>query len=339
MTSNATTREPQLPPSFERMLQPIPAHAVFQLEGWYVWCGSMVRTADGTCYLFFSRWPKHLGYQAWVTHSEVGVAIADNPLGPYRFHGVALSGAGGEAWDADVIHNPAILEVDGRYYLYYMGTRGPGGFWDYRNRQRIGVAIADHPLGPWKRFDRPLIDVSAGCWDSLMVSNPSCTVGPDGRVYMVYKGVGDGPMPKGGAVVAGVAIADHPAGPFRKHPTPIIVNPDNPWAVEDPFIWYDAPRFYCLIKDFQGYFAHSERSVLVLFESDDAIHWRPTAQPLAVRRRLVWEDGRVQDVAALERPYIWFDSGQPAVLFLACVPDPSHECSFNVHVPLRPQPR
>ena len=47
-----------------------------------------------------------------------------------------------------------------------------------------------------------------------MTSNPSCTQGSDGRFYLMYKGVGAGLMPKGGKVLAGIAVADNPLGPF-----------------------------------------------------------------------------------------------------------------------------
>lgn len=111
---------------------------------------------------FHSRWPEKAGFEAWVTHSEIAYAVADNPLGP--FHHVATVWTcrdGAASWDSDVVHNPAILRHGNRYYLYYMGTRGPdfdldqpadeATWWTYRNNQRIDVAMADHPAGPWTR--------------------------------------------------------------------------------------------------------------------------------------------------------------------------------------------
>lgn len=322
---------------FRALVQPLPPRAVFAMPDWYVWCGSMVRTDDGICHLLFSRWPKRQGFAAWVTHSEIAHATATDPLGPYTYRGVALPGAGGDAWDAEGTHNPTVIRVGQRYYLYYMGTRGPGGWWDYRNHQRVGVAVAEHPAGPWQRFDKPLIDVTLGAWDCLMTSNPTCAPGPDGRCVVLYKGVGAGPMPKGGAVLCGAALGDGPLGPFRKEPGPVIVNPEHPWAVEDAFAWWHDDRYYCIIKDFHGYFTRTGASSLALFESLDGARWQAAAQPLALERTLTWEDGTVQQFANLERPQVWLEGGRPAVLFCAAALDERRETSFNVHIPLSRQ--
>ena len=52
-------------------------------------------------------------------------------------------------------------------------TDGPSGYspdwWEYRNRQQIGVAVAESPNGPWTRFDLPVLAPSRDIksWDSL----------------------------------------------------------------------------------------------------------------------------------------------------------------------------
>lgn len=64
--------------------------------------------------------------------------------------------------------------------------------WTHHNHQRIGVAVADSPDGPWQRFDKPVVDVGvdADAPDALMTSNPAVTPRPEGGVLMVYKAVG-----------------------------------------------------------------------------------------------------------------------------------------------------
>ncbi|MEK4235532.1 hypothetical protein [Paenibacillus sp. FSL H7-0714] len=133
--------------NFQTTLLPVPRHAVFRMEEYQVWCSTVVKISDGEYLMLYSRWPQELGYDAWVTHSEVCYATASDPLGPFTFQSVALQGSGGVCWDTDVIHNPTLLEVDGKYYLYYTGNRGNGEYWTHRNNQRIGVAVADHPCG------------------------------------------------------------------------------------------------------------------------------------------------------------------------------------------------
>ena len=324
---------------FRQLMEPVPRTAVLEMADWFVWGGSMVRTDDGLCHLLFARWPKSEGFRGWVTHSEIARATAEEPGGPYTFQDAPFPGAGGDAWDADVTHNPNAIRVGDKFYLYYMGTKadpaGENGWWDFRNRQRIGAAVADHPSGPWERLDRPALDVTPGAWDCLMTSNPSVAAAPDGTFVMTYKGVGAGPMPKGGDVLCGVAFAHDPLGPFTKHPEPIITNPEHGWAVEDSYTWYQEDRFYCLIKDFQGYFTKAGKGCLALFESTDGRGWQPAATPLAVPRQITWEDGEAQPVDNLERPQLYLEDDKPRVLFCACRPQSGEERTFNVHMPLK----
>ncbi|WP_231846391.1 sulfatase [Rhodopirellula baltica] len=46
------------------MIEPVPAKAKFIDKDFYIWGGSMVRDSDGTCHLFYSRWPRGLGHMA-----------------------------------------------------------------------------------------------------------------------------------------------------------------------------------------------------------------------------------------------------------------------------------
>ncbi|MDR6553674.1 glycoside hydrolase family protein [Paenibacillus qinlingensis] len=331
--------------NFQEMLRPVPAEAKFELAGWHVWCGSMTRDAEGRYYLFYSRWPEQVGFESWATHSEIAYAVADNPLGPFHHVDTIWTNRDGAAsWDRDVAHNPAILHHGNRYYLYYMETHGPdfdfdypadeATWWAYRNHQRIGVAVADHPAGPWTRGTAPVLDVSPEKWDGLMTSNPTVCETTDGRVLMMYKGVAEGPPPKGGAVNAGVAFADHPLGPFRKQPEPTVTNPTNDWAVEDPYVWCKGDGYYALMKDFQGYFTKSERGSVALFESSDGIVWQPSRHVLAFDLQIPWAHQVAQSVLRLERPQLWFDeSGKPAVL-LCAVLEREGSRSYNIRIPL-----
>ena len=65
-------------------IQPVPETAKFGLPDYMVWCGSMVKGNDGKYYLFYSRWLRSSGHYAWATESEVAVAVADKPTGPYK---------------------------------------------------------------------------------------------------------------------------------------------------------------------------------------------------------------------------------------------------------------
>ena len=325
---------------FSKMIQPVPATAKFEDPGFIVWCGSMVRGDDGKYHLFYSRWPRELGHYAWVTHSEVARAVADNPLGPYRFVDVVLPERGASFWDGLCTHNPTVKKFGDKYYLYYMGNTGDRKKtkdlnWSHRNNQRIGVAVADSPAGPWKRFDKPLIDTTPGFHDAQCLANPTVTERPDGGYLMVYKGVADKKsQPFGGPVVHIVATSDSPTGPFKKHPDAVFTRPGEFFAAEDPYIWRGPDRYWAIVKDFKGVFTKKGPS-LALFESADGIAWKPAAHPLVSTLSLKWEDGTVSPLEKLERPQLYLVDGEPAVLFCAAAPKGKLEESYNVAIPLK----
>lgn len=320
-------------PGVEKLL-PVPMHAHFKLADWLTWGGSAVKGDDGLYHMFVSRWPRATGHNGWVTHSEIAHAVAFAPEGPYEFRDVALGRHERGAWDADVAHNPTISRWGGRYYLYYMGNFGDGSYWDHRNHQRIGVAVADSPDGPWQRQDTPLLDVTPGAWDSLMTSNPSCTLMPDGRYLLMYKAVGHKrELPMGGPVLHGVAFADSPTGPFVKHPDPIFASADAWFPGEDPFVWAQDGRFYAILKD-QGRNYSPEERALVLFESANGRDWQTAAEPVVASRRIVWADGSVAEYSRVERPQLLFENGRPRTLFVAVKPTKEADDSFNIHIPL-----
>ncbi len=325
---------------FAAAIQPAPMQSRFVDPGYFTWGASLAQGDDGRYHLFYSRWPLKYGHNAWVSHSEIAHATADEPGGPYAFSDVALPARGEEFWDGSCTHNPHIHRIGGKYYLYYMGNRGDGTVtgdlnFSHRNNQRIGVAVADSPYGPWERFDAPLIDVSADSLapDALMVSNPSLAHTPEGRYLMVYKAVRkqrEGIA--GGPVVHMAAIADSPTGPFTKYARTIFDAEGSDFPAEDPYIWCDGEKFWAIVKDMHGAFTPHGRS-LVLFTSPDGVDWKPALHPLVSKLEVRWADGSTEQMMHLERPQLWMRNGRPALLFLAA--DTSRVNSFNVHLPLK----
>jgi hypothetical protein len=325
-------------------LQPVPIGGVFEDPDWCIWCGSAVRGDDGKYHLFYSRWPIALGHTAWVTHSEIARAVADSPTGPYRHADVVLPARGEKFWDGSCTHNPTILRVRKKYVLSYMGNYGDGVVqkplnWIHRNHQRIGIATADSPTGPWTRLDHPVVDISADhdAPDALMTSNPATCIRPDGGLLMVYKAVGKkGPAPFGGPVVHLVAAAEKPEGPWKKHLTPIFTKPGEHFAAEDPFIWHDGDRYRAIVKDNNGIFTGRGYS-LAQFESRDGFDWKLAKHPFVTTPEVAWHDGTRKKLKALERPQLVFDArGLPVALLCAGAYETDRARSFNVAIPLRP---
>lgn len=333
-------------PDFISMMQPAPETAKLSDPDYYIWCGTLVRGDDRKYHLFYSRWPKKYGYSGWVTHSEVAHAIGDSPLGPFRFADVTLPARGKEFWDGLCTHNPTVLRIGNKFYLYYMGNTGDGQAmkdlnWVHRNNQRIGVAVADQPGGPWTRLDKPVLDVSADpeAGDALMTSNPAVTVRPDGGVLLIYKAVArKRPLPFGGPVIHMTATADDPAGPFTKQMNSIFTVPGVNFAAEDPFVWYDYARnrYQAIVKDNDGHFTKAGRS-LSLWESKDGFDWKLSAHPLVAKLEIQWASAeKPQKVSALERPQLFFGpDGKPQVLLVAVDESQDRTRWYNVRIPLQ----
>jgi hypothetical protein len=333
-------------------VKPLPSENRFGEDGYFVWCGAPVKGPDGKYHLFYSRWPVKVGFApGWAIHSEIAYAVSDKPNGPYRHVNVSLPprginpATGEEYWDADVTHNANAFFHEGKYHLYYMGNHGDGKSYPmHRNHQRIGVAIAENPAGPWKRLDHPIVDITNDkkSFDSLCVTNPAACVRPDGGVVLVYKAVQyiEG-KEMGGNVRYGVAMADKPEGPYIKKPGRIFEaeKPGKHWMVaEDPFIWFSRKygnRYYAATRDVVGTFTGSSGGIC-LFQSEDGLNWKPAARPKVLESRFTLEGGTLSN-SNIERPALLIENDEPTYLFGATDGYKKNgKISTNVQIPLLP---
>ena len=170
---------------------------------WNIWCGSVVKGYDNRYHMYYSRWPRGTHHEGWISHSEIAHAVAEKPGGPYRHSDVSLPAYSDTAWDGAMTHNPYIICHNGKYYLYFIATQGKRlkadqtisaygeEWWRRRNTQRIGLAVADNPFGPWERLETPVLSVSedSTAFDAMCVTNPAVCVGRNGKVFMLYKAV------------------------------------------------------------------------------------------------------------------------------------------------------
>ncbi len=306
---------------FKDRLQPLKPENIFKTDGYYNWCSSILKTNDGIYHLFYSRWPKQLGFNAWLTHSEVAHAVSKNPAGPWEYKETVLTSHGKGNWDAITVHNPKITCFDGKYYLYYCSTNlGNKEYTDedllvasradvsepnrkiLRTNQRTGVAVAPSINGPWTRLDHPLIEPSGPI--TTLTVNPAIDRGKDGKYYLVVKG--DKPGETRFIRNQAVAVSDSPAGPFVMQPKPVIDYLDT----EDMSIWYDQQRDY-----FYGVF-HA-RTFIGMVSSPDGINWKKATEFVVTPKKLEMTDGTLFIPDKLERPFIYQENGEPEVLSLA----------------------
>lgn len=324
------------------MVQPVPEEYKFIDPDYHIWGASVVKGYDGQYHMYYSRWKYELGHMGWVTDSEVAYAIAESAEGPYKHAGIALPARGKEFWDGTTTHNPTVFKKDGKYYLYYMGTTSSvraeqptsmknKDWWIYRNNQRIGVAWADNPAGPWNRLDKPVIDVSENSTasDALMTSNPAINIAPDGSIFAVYKAVGkqkgwkpvdmtssDGwQVSKGSRVRYMLAFADNPLGPFKKHKETIFElkgSEGEHMIAEDPYVWSQNGTYYAIVTDIKGRFT-GDNGALALMESDNGYDWVQASHPLVVPSRILKTDG-IKTEYKIERPQLLLEDGVPTFL-------------------------
>lgn len=260
----------------ERML-PAPINGGFKMEGYWVWCGSVVKGEDGRYHMFSSRWPKDVPmHPGWLLRSEVVRASADTPVGPFQFEEVILSARGAQYWDGLMAHCPMITKQGDTYVLYYTGTTHPfapnqgseGKVTAARANKRIGILTSKSVFGPWERREAPIMQTRPGYFDNFLLSNPAPCVLEDGQVYLMYKtrSYSTDSACAHSHMMFGMARADSYAGPYRRlRDTPVF--PENA-ELEDPFIWHEEDGFHMMAKDMIG---NLERP-FILFEDGKPTH-------------------------------------------------------------------
>jgi len=320
-------------------LEAVTEDNIFKTEGYFNWGASIIKGRDGKYHMFYARWKKEYTFTGWLTHSEIAHAISKSPCGPWKFKETVLQSRGKGFWDAITAHNPKIKYFEDKYYLYYISTNMGDiefsendlietahtgynhKYWDIlRPNQRTGVAVSESLNGPWTRQDSPLIEPSGPI--TTLTVNPAIDRGKDGRYYLVVKG--DKPNEKRFIRNQAIAVSEHPAGPFEMHPEPVIDYIDT----EDVSIWYDPGR-----DRFYGIFHSNEDGQFIgLITSLDGIHWANAADYWMMPKKVLMDDGTYLKPDRLERPFIFFEDGEPRVLSLAA--RKGNE-SFNILIPVK----
>jgi len=157
----------------------------------------------------------------------------------WREEGLAVGRGPEGSYDDRAVFTPEIFVHKNKYYLVYQVVKAP---YVVRVKNEVGMAIADSPQGPWKKLPAPILTpadngewlgeqddrfkvVSKGDFDSHKVHDP-CLIYYKDKFYLYYKGeqMGEGMNFGGREIRWGVAIADHPEGPYEKSPYNPITN-------------------------------------------------------------------------------------------------------------------
>ena len=181
-------------------------------------------------------------YYVWYTKMKSPVtsgywgniwyAVSEDEGHTWEEKGLALDVGSEGQFDSHSVFTPNILVYEGKYYLYYTGVKPtPGNPHNkFENNSTndftaIGLAVAESPGGPFVRVkNNPVLEISsvADDFDSYRIDDASLLV-KDGKIWLYYKGRSAVHGKKGaGLTKMGVAVADHPEGPFEKHSKPLI---------------------------------------------------------------------------------------------------------------------
>ena len=131
----------------------------------------------------------------------------------WREQGIAVPRAPQGNYGDRSLSTPDVLVYKGRYYLYYQTFTT---MWRQNDCVNVSAAWSDSPDGPWTRLDRPVIPQGEpGDWDSCAIHDPYPLI-YQGRIWLYYKASPLDKSPGNLRLAQGVAIADHPEGPFTK---------------------------------------------------------------------------------------------------------------------------
>jgi len=101
---------------------------------------------DGdTYYWYFHAYPD---WDAGVDY-QIGVATATSPLGPWtKYSGNPIFKVGDKQFENYLVACPMVVKDGRKYYMFYSSSDNTYTF------ANTSLAIADNPLGPWKRYSK-----------------------------------------------------------------------------------------------------------------------------------------------------------------------------------------
>jgi len=277
--------------SFKSCLLPAVKNGGFQMDGYFIWCSSVIKIGD-TYHMFASRWPAKYGLAGWTTYSECVRATSTSLLGPYTFQEVVLQKRPGH-WDAPRVHNVKLVQVGSKYVLYYISTANLTGY-----------AVADSITGPWTRSDKAV----------MKFSNPAPLVRPDSSIYCFGR-LGDSSKVNRGVA----ATAPSYEGPYAMVNKGENLLPNN-YELEDPTIWWANNQYNVLLTDWKGK-ATGIVKAGTQYYSKDGIQYQLMSTEPVFTKTVTYDDGTTETFSRRERPAVYTnEKGEVIALFTACMP-------------------
>ena len=247
-------------------------------------------TDDGRYYWYYHAFDQKSLNECYY---QIGVATATNPLGPWtRYSGNPILQSSKNSWEKRWVACPMVIKEGDTYYMFYSSA-------DPDWRERICLATAKHPLGPWKKYSgNPIIDhenfgyiggvVKFNGKYFLYATNPDEIQGDYGRMYL--------------------ATADAPQGPWKLHPTPVFgEGPKGSWD-EGAFSEFEVLCFDGMFHAFYGACKiDSDRTESIGYAySTDGLNWtRFEGNPVATIDKVPNASAFAEVHAVIEYPKIY----------------------------------
>jgi hypothetical protein len=281
--------------SFKDCLLPAPKNGGFAMDGYILWCSSVIKVGD-TYHMFASRWPLQYGLNGWTKYSECVRATSTNLFGPYQFQEVVLQKRPG-SWDSSRVHNVKIVKAGDKFVIYYINSANETGY-----------AVSDSITGPWTRVDKPVI----------RASNPAILVKPDSSVYVFCR------LRDSTQVNRGVAFtAPDYTGPYKVEENGDNLLPNNA-ELEDPTIWWANNQYNILLNDWKGKATGIQKGGAQYF-SKDGVHYTLMSKEPVFTKTVPYDDGTSETFSRRERPFVYTnEKGEVIALFTACMPKDEH---------------
>ncbi len=187
---------------------------------------SSIIKCKGQYYIWYTR--NECDQSSWLD-ADIWYAVSKDGV-DWQEVGPAVKRGDAGCWDEYSVFTTEILVAENRYYLTYQAKRNNDPL------NVVGMAWADSPDGPWTKLEQPILEPSRdgklinpnehgdsnwgaaleeGCWDSGAIHDPG-VITWKGQYYLYYKGHAIGETMFTDSKW-GVAVADKPEGPYRKH--------------------------------------------------------------------------------------------------------------------------
>ena len=310
-------KELRMPYSHTALTARLIGPAISQKD-WFCWCVSPLIGHDGKTHIFGARWPKAEGMEGWSgPNAEIAHYVGERPEGPFRYVSTVLTSA--MFPDRATMmgpHNPRLEYVDGHYVLLYIcqdpSSRG-------RQRQRIGMMVADSLNGPWRFAGKDGIMVEASTdsthWTSknvMGVCNPAFLKIKD-KYYIYYSCIVK-PHPQASHSY-GYAVADNLEGPYTLCDAPCT---DNPAYIEDAQAFEMDGKYYLLTTDNYGRNTGAFGN-LIFWESADGKQFRTANASIALGTLFDYWGTDADRARLMQTPHLFVRSGsgkveRPAIL-------------------------